>query len=127
MVIIATALVGGITIGGRLMSKSPSPPASPAPKAHRISAPTAPMPTPDAGAPPVPETPHLATPKKRTLPRQSTKRGNDAGRAVSVVPASTAAAIDAGVPEAPDPVRKRTPPTIDRNQTINPFKRKTNP
>ena len=122
------ALVGGITIGAKLTSKSATPPAT-AP----ITAPTEPStPKIDPIAPavlpadaPGPDTgsPHIEAPTRSTV-RTSPSRATKPGRVITP-PSSPQQNVDAGVAETPK--LPPPPPAVDRNQTINPFKRKVNP
>ena len=125
---IAIALVGGIAIGAALTSKDASPSAPPTPKIEQI----APAATPsasvaDAGALPPIDTIAPTPQAPAVAPRPATKR-RDNRKGTS--PALTPVTIDAGVAETPpNPPQKpkAPPPVVDRNQTIDPFKRKVTP
>ena len=128
------ALVGGITIGAVLTSESKR--ALPS-----IVRPTAPMIAPTieqipptiqapAVAPALPsvgtidkrlEAPIRSTVRTTVPPSRGTKRRNSGGGELPTIP--TPVAVDAGITETPDPPQK----PIDRNQTLNPFKRKAGP
>ena len=144
------ALVGGIAIGVALTSgsKDASQPTLPAPKFEQISTPAAPPPasTTDTSASPpidtIDKTPRLeATPKSAVQSpsapsRPATKRRASRGAGVTPTdptpqpdPTPQSVAVDAGIAETLDlPQRpKPQPPVVNRNQTIDPFKRKVNP
>jgi hypothetical protein len=131
--IAAIMLAGGIAIGMRLTSGSksvPSPPAPPAPKIEQVSAPSSPadpvVVTPPADTrdeSPRPKTPARPPATKTPVDRPPVKH---VGNATPVPPAPDVS-IDAGIIEMPDPPQKLKPLAVDRNQTINPFKRKVNP
>ena len=119
------ALVGGITIGTKLTTKSTTPPAAP------ITAPTEPTaPRIEQAAPPAPATlpadapgPDTIEAPVRSTTRSTPSRAAKQGRAITPpAVAPTPQTVDAGVAETPKP-----PPAVDRNQTINPFKRKVSP
>ena len=129
--VVLIALVGGITIGTRVRTQPSGVPgdaaaeASPSPRANMPTSTTAPaVPEtllPDASTVPDPP-PAVPTQKPRstrtsrpTAPRQLPKAGS---ASLPVAPVTPVTPVDAGV-EAAKP--------IDRNQTINPFKRKVNP
>ena len=134
--VVVLALVGGITIGVRV-GTPPSPSAvdasaAPSPLPHA----PVPVPVPPVEVPVAPRPTALvpSLPTQRPLPTQTprnvrTSRPSTArplpkdGSAVSV----PTMPVDAGV-DTPQPAPDKTgPKPVDRNQTINPFKRKVNP
>jgi serine/threonine-protein kinase len=125
MVIAIAALIGGISIGMKLLSVSkgpPSPTAPITPTAPKIASPAV-LP-PDVPAPSPVKTPRVAEPvRSPSAPSRGTKGGNSSKKPPTV-PQNVAS--DAGV--EPDPSQApKYPPVVDRNQTINPFKRKVSP
>jgi serine/threonine-protein kinase len=124
--IAVVALFGGIAIGAAVMSgsKKDAPVTSTPPVPTHVTAPVTqpPIATADASAPSVDTTAKIPSAPARTSPSRGPKR-------VAPPPTAPAVAVDAGVAETPDPPQrpKPPPPPVDRNQTINPFKRKVNP
>jgi len=117
------ALAGGIAIGAALTSGSKKGTATPSPRAptHVTETPIA---TVDASAPPVDTVdniPHVQAPPPNTASVRVPPKH-------AVTPPAPIAAVDAGVAETTArPTLPPTPPAVDRNQTINPFKRKVTP
>ena len=131
--LVIAALVGGITIGATLKDRTPAsaktevlpqPAQVPTPSAVPTVPAVAGEPTAALTAPPAPQTPQPAT--KRPVPKRSKVTS-------PVVPPKVS--LDAGLPE--DPAEKPAQPEpssagsatktapVDRNQTINPFAKKT--
>ena len=132
VLIVVAALVGGITIGAKLTSGSKSTPSTTAPivapaepttpKIEQIAPPATPLPDSTAPSDTIKVPPTRSTVRS---PSRATKRGDGNSHGITPPVTPTPQNVDAGVAETPKPLP--SPPVIDRNQTINPFKRKVNP